>query len=53
MLILLNFRSDSQILDLSKMGVRGQVVLLTALNREGFEDLSAFHLRPDEGIIIS
>ncbi|HYN86886.1 MAG TPA: alpha-amylase family glycosyl hydrolase, partial [Ardenticatenaceae bacterium] len=50
-LVVLNLRSQSCMLDLSDFGAHCQLVLSTRLDRAGEEALGALQLRPDEGII--
>lgn len=50
-LIALNFSSQEQQLDLSRLGI-GNLVISTHLDREQHLPLEQLHLRADEGVII-
>ncbi len=52
LLVVLNFSHASHDLDLSAIADHGEVLLSTALDREGRESLAPFHLRADEGVIV-
>jgi glycosidase len=50
-LVALNFSAHDQKLSLPKLGT-GKILLSTALDREGVENLADFNLRANEGCII-
>jgi len=52
LLILLNLGDGPQRLDLSSAAGRGEVLLSTELDRDGWESLARFHLRANEGVIL-
>ena len=51
-LVVLNFGSEDQVLDLSEAGEKGEVLCSTLLDRNSHLDLAELKLRPNEGLLL-